>query len=65
MTPLPQGQRPRVPQSMLKSKPLYRAHCWEDGPLAEDGCSTSCMEWGGHEDPHVWVRDDQIGVSFK
>jgi len=39
-------------------------HCWEDGPQTEDGCSTTCMLIGGHEGPHEWTRDDQIGISF-
>lgn len=39
-------------------------HCWEGGPQTEDGCSTTCMLLDGHEEPHEWTRDDQIGVSF-
>ena len=42
----------------------HKRHCWEDGPLEEDGCSTTCMLERGHEGPHEWTRDDQIGVSF-
>ena len=49
----------------LESKPPNRAHCWENGPLTEDRCGTTCMEWGEHSGPHVWVRDDEITVSFK
>ncbi|KKL77326.1 hypothetical protein LCGC14_2036060 [marine sediment metagenome] len=54
-----------ISQAKLKPKPLHRAHCWENGPLTEDGCSTSCMEWGEHFGPHIWVRDDEIKVSFQ
>lgn len=39
-------------------------HCWESGPETEDGCSTTCMLEDGHEGPHEWSRDDQIGISF-
>jgi len=24
-------------------------HCWEDGPITEDGMSTTCMLEDGHE----------------
>ncbi|KKL47734.1 hypothetical protein LCGC14_2332590 [marine sediment metagenome] len=54
-----------IGQAKLKPKPPGRSHCWKDGPLTEDGCSTSCMEWGEHSGPHAWVRDDEIKVSFK
>ena len=42
----------------------HKRHCWEDGPLEEDGCSTTCMLERGHEGPHEWTRDDQIGIFF-
>lgn len=48
------------------TKPIkHVVHCWEDGPLDEDGCSTTCMLEDGHAGPHEWFRDDQIIVSFK
>jgi len=39
-------------------------HCWEDGPETEDGCSTTCMLLDGHDGPHKWTSDDEIGISF-
>ena len=39
-------------------------HCWEPGPEAADGCSTTCMLLDGHDGPHDWIRDDRIRVSF-
>jgi hypothetical protein len=39
-------------------------HCWEHGPSTEDGCSTTCMLWEGHDGPCEWVRDDEIAFSF-
>ncbi len=41
-----------------------RGHCWEPGPEAEDGCSTTCMLWDGHDGDHDWSRDDEITVRF-
>lgn len=40
-------------------------HCWEDGPEEPDGMSTTCMLLRGHDGPHVWTRDDGIGVKFE
>lgn len=40
------------------------AHCWENGPLADDGCSQTCMLQDGHQGAHEWTRDDCITVSF-
>jgi len=40
-------------------------HCWEDGPLSEDGRGTTCMLEAGHSGPHEWMRDDKIMVRFK
>lgn len=48
----------------MKTERRLILHCWEDGPLTEDGCSTTCMRERGHDGPHEWTRDDQIGVSF-
>lgn len=48
-------------------------HCWKDGPWicaehddcwCDSGVSTTCMLEAGHAGPHVWTRDDKIGVSF-
>lgn len=39
-------------------------HCWEPGPEADDGCSTTCMRERGHEGEHRWTRDDQVTISF-
>jgi hypothetical protein len=39
-------------------------HCWEPGPEADDGCSTTCMLMDGHAGPHEWTRDDEIQVRF-
>lgn len=41
-----------------------RCHCWENGPLTEDGMSTTCMLWDGHSEPHKWTRDDEITIAF-
>lgn len=41
-----------------------RVHCWEGGPDTEDGCPTTCMLLDGHEGPHEFTRDDQIGITF-
>lgn len=41
-----------------------KLHCWADGPLTDDGCSTTCMLVRDHDGPHEWTRDDQIGVRF-
>lgn len=43
---------------------MRQVHCWEPGPEAEDGCSTTCMLWDGHVEPHEWTRDDHITISF-
>ncbi len=39
-------------------------HCWEDGPLTDDGISTTCMLWDGHPGEHEWTPDDQIVVAI-
>jgi hypothetical protein len=39
-------------------------HCWEDGPLTEDGCPTTCMCADGHFGPHEFIRDDEIIIRF-
>jgi hypothetical protein len=44
-------------------------HCWTDGPqivneAGTDFISHTCMLPHGHEGPHEWTRDDQIGVRF-
>jgi hypothetical protein len=41
-----------------------RCHCWQGGPETDDGMSTTCMLWDGHEGPHEWTRDDRIGIKF-
>ena len=42
-----------------------RVHCWTDNPDTPPGeMSSTCMLWGGHKGPHVWTRDDRIGVAF-
>ncbi len=41
-----------------------RGHCWEPGPGAEDGCSTTCFLWDEHKGDHEWTRDDEITVRF-
>lgn len=38
--------------------------CWEDGPVTQDGCSTTCMLPDGHDGPHEWSRDDEITIRF-
>lgn len=40
-------------------------HCFEDGPLTDDGCPTHCMLANLHEGDHVWVRDDEIVIKPK
>lgn len=40
------------------------SHCWEDGPLADDGCPQTCMLPADHDGPHEWTRDDQILITF-
>lgn len=40
-------------------------HCWADGPETEDGVGTTCMLLHGHDGPHVWTRDDEIGIRFE
>lgn len=50
-------------EDVMSEKPRV-AHCWEDGPETEDGCSTTCMLLDGHEGPHEFTRDDQIGITF-
>lgn len=39
-------------------------HCWEGGPVTDEGISTTCMLPDGHEGPHEWTRDDQIYIAF-
>mgnify|MGYP001593998197 CR=1 FL=1 len=39
-------------------------HCWEPGPEAEDGCSTTCMLLDNHNGSHKWTRDDEIRIRF-
>lgn len=53
-------------------------HCWkgkrdwleENGQLGSDEwletyeCDSSCMLESGHEGPHEFVRDDDIGITF-
>jgi hypothetical protein len=39
-------------------------HCWEGGPDTDDGCGQTCMLPQGHDGPHEWTRDDEIGVEF-
>lgn len=38
--------------------------CWEPGPPADNGCSTTCMLTLLHAGPHEWTRDDQIFLTF-
>jgi hypothetical protein len=45
-------------------EPKRIIHCWEDGPQEADGCGTTCMLMDGHEGPHQFIRDDEIGVRF-
>ena len=52
---------------MTTEKPTEKQfvlHCWEGGPLTDDGCSTTCMLPHDHEGPHQWTRDDKIEISF-
>lgn len=44
--------------------PKRIVHCWEDGPRETDDCGTTCMLLHGHDGPHEWTRDDEIGVLF-
>lgn len=46
------------------TEPDTAKHCWENGPLTEDGCSTTCFLLDGHEGQHEWTRDDEIIISF-
>jgi hypothetical protein len=39
-------------------------HCWEGGPLTDDGCPTTCMLEDEHSGPHEWTRDDEITIQF-
>jgi hypothetical protein len=39
--------------------------CWENGPLTEDGCSTTCVLQADHDGEHEWTRDDEIRLSFE
>lgn len=41
-----------------------KLHCWDVGPIAEDGCSTTCMRERGHEGEHAWTRDDEVTIAF-
>lgn len=42
-----------------------KAHCWENGPITDDGESgTTCMLPDGHDGPHEWTRDDEIRIIF-
>lgn len=49
-------------------------HCWEDGPvtdeLDENGypigqIGSTCMLEAGHEGPHDFIPDSNIGISFQ
>lgn len=53
-----------IEDQKMTEEPRRVVHCWEDGPPASDGCSTTCMLEDGHVGPHIWTRDDQIGVRF-
>ena len=48
----------------MSEPPARIVHCWEGGPDTDDGCGQTCMLLLGHDGPHEWTRDDQIGVSF-
>lgn len=39
-------------------------HCWEDGPLAGDGCPTTCRRADRHFGSHEFIRDDEIVIRF-
>ena len=39
-------------------------YCWEDGPLTDDGCPTSCTLPDAHSGPHEWTRADKISFSM-
>ncbi len=41
----------------IRHNPVF---CWESGPLASDGCPTTCMLRDGHEGDHAFARDDQF-----
>lgn len=44
---------------------MQASYCFESGPLAGDGCSTTCMLPAGHAGEHRWTRDDEIMITFK
>ena len=39
-------------------------HCWEDGPLTDDGFTTTCLLEDGHEGKHEFTSDENIEVTF-
>jgi hypothetical protein len=55
---------------------MAKAHCWaskletleEYSPewmkIYDGGVDSSCMLWNGHEGPHEFVPDNEIGVEF-
>ena len=49
----------------MSETPAHIVHCWEGGPDTDDGCGQTCVLLLGHDGPHEWTRDDQIGVTFK
>lgn len=48
----------------MTKRPTGLLHCWEGGPLVDDGCPTTCMLPFLHDGPHEWTRDDQIILTF-
>lgn len=46
-------------------------HCWEDGPIASwseshdtSEVGSTCMLLAGHDGPHEFMPNDQIGLQF-
>ena len=62
----------------MKKRRRIIPHCWVsksdqvefgskewDEIFAYGGCDASCMLLEGHEGPHMFVPDNEIGVEFK
>lgn len=53
---------------MSERKDEHVVHCWADGPRRETPerfVGSTCMLWDGHDGPHEWTPDDEIGVTFE
>ena len=60
---LPKGYEPIPSDSVrfrVNTEIAWHATCWKRGPLADDGCGTTCLLDAGHKDDHAWIRNDEI-----